>query len=58
MCEVSAVSPFLMLLPITTIISGVLILDEQVTLYMAIGGLMVLVGVFSTLIDWRRKKLR
>lgn len=57
-CEVSAVSPFLMLLPITTIISGVLILDEQVTLYMAIGGLMVLVGVWSTLIDWRRKKLR
>ncbi len=57
-CEVSAVSPFLMLLPITTIISGVLILDEQVTLYMAIGGLMVLVGVCSTLIDWRRKKLR
>ena len=36
--DVSKVSPFLMLLPITSIIAGMILLDEQFTKAMAIGG--------------------
>ena len=54
--DVSKVSPFLMLLPITSIIAGILLLDEQFTKTMAIGGLMIMAGVASTLINWRWPK--
>jgi len=58
-CDVSKISPFLMLLPITSIIAGMVLLDEQFTLAMGIGGLLVMTGVASTLIKWREstKKL-
>ncbi len=52
-CDVSKVSPFLMLLPVTSIIAGMVLLDEQFTLAMGIGGLLVMTGVASTLIKWR-----
>ena len=58
--DVSKVSPFLMLLPITSIIAGMILLDEQFTKAMAIGGVMIMIGVASTLINWNwsRKQLK
>ncbi len=50
--DVSKVSPFLMLLPITSIIAGMALLDEKFTSSMAIGGLLIMSGVASTLINW------
>ena len=50
--DVSKVSPFLMLLPITSIIAGMALLDEKLTSSMVIGGLMIMSGVASTLITW------
>ena len=50
--DVSKVSPFLMLLPITSIIAGMALLDEKLTSSMVIGGLMIMAGVASTLITW------
>ena len=51
--DVSKLSPFLMLLPVTSIIAGIVLLNEQFTLTMGIGGLLVMTGVASTLIKWR-----
>ena len=50
--DVSKVSPFLMLLPITSIIAGMILLDEKLTLPMIIGGLLIMTGVVSTIINW------
>ena len=55
-CDVSKISPFLMLLPVTSIIAGMSLLEEQFTLVMGIGGLLVMTGVASTLIKWREPK--
>ena len=52
-CDVSKISPFLMLLPVTSIIAGMVLLNEQFTLVMGIGGVLVMTGVASTLIKWR-----
>lgn len=49
--DVSKVSPFLMLLPITSIIAGIVLLDEKITTAMLTGGLMIMFGVASTLIN-------
>jgi O-acetylserine/cysteine efflux transporter len=54
--DVSKVSPFLMLLPITSIIAGMILLDETFTSSMAIGGLLIMTGVASTLINWNWPK--
>ena len=54
--DVSKVSPFLMLLPITSIIAGMFLLDEKFTKAMAIGGVMIMIGVASTLINWNWSK--
>ena len=58
--DVSKVSPFLMLLPITSIIAGMILLDEQFTKAMAIGGVMIMIGVASTLINcnWSKKQIK
>ncbi len=53
-CDVSKISPFLMLLPVTSIIAGIALLNDQFTLAMGIGGLLVMTGVASTLVNWRR----
>ncbi len=53
-CDVSKISPFLMLLPVTSIIAGMALLEEQFTLAMGIGGVLVMTGVASTLVNWRR----
>ena len=50
--DVSKVSPFLMLLPITSIIAGMVLLDEKLTSSMILGGLLIMSGVASTLISW------
>ena len=55
-CDVSKISPFLMLLPVTSIIAGMTLLNEQFTLAMGIGGVLVMTGVASTLIKWRWPK--
>ena len=52
-CDVSKISPFLMLLPVTSIIAGIVLLGEKFTLAMGIGGVLVMGGVASTLIKWR-----
>ena len=52
-CDVSKISPFLMLLPVTSIIAGIVLLGEKFTLAMGIGGVLVMTGVASTLIKWR-----
>ena len=54
--DVSKVSPFLMLLPITSIVAGMILLDEKLTVPMIIGGVMIMTGVASTLINWRWPK--
>ena len=51
-CDVSKISPFLMLLPVTSIIAGMVLLEEQFTLAMGIGGVLVMTGVASTLFKW------
>ena len=53
-CDVSKLSPFLMLLPVSSIIAGIVLLEEQFTLAMGIGGLLVMTGVASTLVNWRQ----
>lgn len=53
-CDVSKISPFLMLLPVTSIIAGMALLGEQFTLAMGIGGVLVMTGVATTLIKWRK----
>ena len=54
--DVSKVSPFLMLLPITSIIAGIVLLDEKLTSSMILGGLLIMSGVASTLITWNFPK--
>lgn len=39
------VAPFLLLLPVTTVLGGVVLLDEALTLRLIIGGLLAVVGV-------------
>ncbi len=57
-CEVSKVSPFLMLLPVSSIATGMLLLDEVFTISMAIGGALVFVGVGATIVNWRPLRSR
>jgi len=52
-CALSSLSPFLLLTPVTTVLFGVLILDEVFTLPMTIGAVMVLAGVAATTINRR-----
>ena len=52
-CDVSKISPFLMLLPVTSIIAGIVLLGEKFTVAMGIGGVLVMGGVASTFIKWR-----
>lgn len=54
--DVSKISPFLMLLPVTSIIAGVTLLDEELTASMIIGGLMIMTGVGASLINWQWNK--
>ncbi len=54
--DVSKISPFLMLLPVTSIAAGVVLLDERLTASMLIGGLLIMIGVASTFVNWRWKK--
>jgi O-acetylserine/cysteine efflux transporter len=43
-----------MLLPVSSIIAGIVLLEEQFTLAMGIGGLLIMAGVASTLVNWRQ----
>ena len=42
---VGRVGPFLLLLPVFSVLAGVLILGEELTVWSAVGGLLVLVGL-------------
>jgi len=44
-CEVNRVAPFLLLNPVVAVLSSVLFLGESLTLMIAVGGLVVLVGI-------------
>ena len=43
--SVNQVMPFLLLLPLTSVVGGIFFLDESLTLKIAIGGLLALIGV-------------
>lgn len=43
--SVNKVMPFLLLLPLTSVVGGIFFLDETLTLKIAIGGLLTLIGV-------------
>ncbi len=43
--SVNQVMPFLLLLPVTTVVGGVLLLDEELTVRIAIGGILAITGV-------------
>ena len=55
-CDVSKMSPFLMLLPVTSITAGIVLLEEKFTITMGVGGTLVMIGVASTLIKWNWRK--
>ncbi len=55
-CEATHLSPFLMLTPVTSIMAGILLLDEVFTFPMAIGSVMVIGGVAATTITWKRQR--
>jgi O-acetylserine/cysteine efflux transporter len=50
--EVGRVAPFLLLLPVFSVIGGILFLDEAITLPRLIGGAIVLSGVALITIAW------
>jgi len=54
-CQLSRLSPFLLLTPVTTVIFGVMILDEVFTLPMAFGAALVMAGVAATTISGKAK---
>jgi len=53
---VSQAAPFLLLLPIFTVLGGVTFLGETLTVPMMIGGSIVLAGVASIVIDDRKTR--
>ena len=55
-CEVNRVAPFLLLNPVAAVISSVILLDEELTLMVGLGGLVVILGIAVMTIDprvWR-----
>ena len=55
-CDVSKLSPYLLLTPVTSIAAGVILLGDRFTTPMLIGGVMVLAGVVATTIIGRERK--
>ncbi len=53
---VNQVMPFLLLLPVSTVLGSVILLDETLTLQLAIGGLIAIIGV--TIINVTRNPFR
>lgn len=51
---VNRVMPFLLLVPVTTVVTGVLLLGEELTWIVAAGGLVVIVGIAFITIDFER----
>lgn len=54
--DVNQVMPFLLLLPVCTVLGSVILLDETLTLHLAIGGFMAIIGV--TIINVTRNPFR
>ena len=48
------VGPFLLLIPVTTVLGGVLVLGESLTTMVAIGGAIVIAGVAVIVVERRR----
>jgi len=56
--SVNNVMPFLLLLPLTSVVGGILFLDESLTLKIALGGLLTLIGVAVITIKRQRKMVK
>ncbi len=54
--DVNQIMPFLLLLPVITVLGSVILLDETLTLHLTIGGLMAIIGV--TIINVTRNPFR
>ena len=53
--DINQVMPFLLLVPVTSVVGGMVLLDEQLTILMALGGIIVIAGV--GIITVRRPRL-
>ncbi len=54
--EPGKASVYLNIIPLTAVVLGVLFLDEQVSLEIAIGGLLILSGIYLTNFSWKGSK--
>ena len=54
--NVNQIMPFLLLLPVTSVVGGILFLDESLTLKIAAGGVLALVGVALITLQTKQKK--
>jgi O-acetylserine/cysteine efflux transporter len=54
--DVNQIMPFLLLLPVSTVLGSVILLDETLTLQLTIGGVMAIIGV--TIINVTRNPFR
>ena len=53
--SVNQVMPFLLLLPLTSVVGGIFFLDESLTLKIALGGCLTLVGVAVITVKFKRE---
>ena len=56
--EVGKVVPFLLLLPVVTVIASVLLLDEKLTVLLVVGGMLVMTGVAVIAVERNPGKLK
>lgn len=53
-CEINQVAPFLLLTPVTSVIAGIVLLDEHFTAMMTAGAVLVIAGVAVMTVTFRR----
>ena len=56
--EVGKVVPFLLLLPVVTVIASVLLLDEKLTVLLVVGGMLVMAGVAVIVVERNPGRLK
>jgi O-acetylserine/cysteine efflux transporter len=56
--DVNLVMPYLLLLPVASVVGGYLFLDEVLTIKIALGGLLALVGVAVITLRFKPPKTR
>ena len=55
--EVGKVVPFLLLLPVVTVVASVLLLDEKLTVFLVTGGILVMTGVAVIVVERKPDRL-